>query len=852
MELLEREGPLADLVTAHRAAARGHGSVVLVTGEAGIGKTSLVSHFLAGLPAGARVLFGICDDLAIPRPLGPFRDITGDANGRIAHSAATQPGPTVAATLLEELGRDPVPTVLAVEDVQWADEATIDVLTVVARRVDRLPTMLVLTARGTELSEAGVLRPLLGALPPSSTRRLQLGPLSLDAVATLAGEGAAELYALTDGNPFFVTQLLAASPGALPPSVSHAVLALAARLEPDAQRLVELASVVPTRADARLLDAIMPGWALAAEEPERRGLMVVEPMAVRYRHELARVAIRSSIPVARRRRLHGEVLAALLELGADPANVVHHAEAAGAVDVVADHALVAARRATVAGANREAYAHFRRAAEFAERLPATQRADLYEELGQAAYTANHPDAAIQAIDRAIGMRRTLGDDRAVGRCLRLKSRIHWYAGDGAAARIAARDAVSVLEPLGPSAELGRAYGTLSQLAMLAGDLAETVRWGDPAVALAERFEDERARAHALINIGVARVSVDPDDSAPLLEGYRVADLVGDRHEATRALLGLSGTLFEWVRPAEAWETGERAIAYAERHQVDALLTYLRSMRARMLARRDEWSAAERVASLEAEREGTVAQLLAKLVLVQLAIRRGDSDAGARLAALASQADRTAELQHVEPVLELELEHALLIDAPMPLDRIASALALATPGVDGWDVGRLLGWAAVAVVPTSIEARMPAPHAAMARGDWRDAADAFGTAGWRYDRALLLSLLDDNAALCEALEIARDLGATPLAGRVVRRMRALGLRVPRGRRPSTRQNPLHLTDRQLEVLRLLADGLTNTEIAERLVVSPRTVEHHVAAVLTKLDAGTRREAVRRALTAGIVG
>ena len=118
-------------------------------------------------------------------------------------------------------------------------------------------------------------------------------------------------------------------------------------------------------------------------------------------------------------------------------------------------------------------------------------------------------------------------------------------------------------------------------------------------------------------------------------------------------------------------------------------------------------------------------------------------------------------------------------------------------------------------------------------------------GWDYDRALMLSLLDDEEALAEAIGIARALGAEPLARRVAERMRDLGAAVPRGPRASTRANPAGLTARQLEVLSLLAGGLSNAEIADRLVVSPRTAEHHVAAVLAKLGAPTRWEAVRRA-------
>jgi DNA-binding CsgD family transcriptional regulator len=851
VELLEREAPLAALSDGYAAAGRGSGSVALVTGEAGIGKTSLVTEFVRRLGAGAHALIGMCDDLAIPSPLGPFRHLAGAAAGRIVAAATEQPASTVATAVLEELARDPVPCVLVVEDVQWADDASIDVLTVVARRIEHLPAMLVITHRGATLPGGGSLRSLLGALPSDATTHLPLEPLSPEAVASMGGHWPG-LYDLTDGNPFFVSQLLTASAGDMPPSVSNAVLALSARLDSDGQRLIELVSVVPTRAEASLLDVAMPEWSAAAEEPERRGLVQVGADGVRFRHELSRVAIRSSIPVARRRRIHADVLSSLIAIGAEPAEIVHHAEAAGDLEAVAQHALVAARRAAVAGATREAYAHFRRAADFADRLVSNERADLFEQLAMAAYTANHQDAGLDAITRAIDLRRSLGDAAGVGRCLRIRSRIQWYAGDGGRAREAARASLDVLHPLGPSVELGWTLSSLSQLAMLSGQLDDTLRWGQQAVDIAARFDDERLRAHALVNIGAARTEVDVDDAADLHEAFRVADAVRDRHEAVRALLNLSGNLFEWVRPAEAWEIGERAIDYAERHQVDALLAYLRAMRARMLVRFGTWQPAREIALREAEREESVAQLLAKLVLAEIAVRRGDSDAETKLADIADQADRTAELQHIEPVLELEIERALLADEPMPQDRVRNALPLAEASRTGWEPGRLRGWSSVAGVDIAFDGRIPRPHAAMAASDWREAADAFGEVGWTYDRALFLSMLDEEPSLIEALTIARELGAAPLEARVSRRMRGLGLRVPRGPRSSTRSNPLGLTDRQLEVLRLLAQGRTNAEIADRLVVSPRTAEHHVAAVLAKLGVASRREAERRAVEHGLDG
>jgi DNA-binding CsgD family transcriptional regulator len=455
------------------------------------------------------------------------------------------------------------------------------------------------------------------------------------------------------------------------------------------------------------------------------------------------------------------------------------------------------------------------------------------------------DEARAAVDTAAAAHRAAGATTAVGRCALSRSRLHWFAGDGEAAWREAQAAVGILEPLGATAELARACSAVSQLAMLADRPEETLHWGRRAAELAQRAGDDAARAHALINIGTVESGRDPDDTAALDAAHRLADACGDRHEAVRALANGAWSQLLWLRPAEARRRAEQAAGYARAHEVDTLGDYVEVTLAWLRLREGDWAAAA-VAEAPAEQDATVTQLLARTVLAERAVRRGDADAVSRLDQLARQADRTGELQRIEPVLELEVERALTGGSPLPLARIERATALAAQGGHTrWGGGRLAAWAAVAGVRTAFRGPTAPAYEAMTDGNWAAAADAFGAVGWTYDRALLLSLLDDAASLAEALEVARSLGAAPLERRVRRRMRALGMAVRHGRRESTRANPAGLTERQLEVVRLLAEGLTNGEIAERLVVSPRTAEHHVAAVLTKLGAVSRRDAARRA-------
>ena len=331
---------------------------MLVSGEAGIGKTSLVRAFAREAAGRARVLAGACNDLVTPRTLGPFRDMARGAAPALA--GVMEPGAgrdAVFGAVHQELaGR---PTVMLVEDVHWADDATLDVLRYLAWRIPELPSVLVLTYREDELGGQHPLRRVLAALPHQEVRRLHLRPLSAGAVEELAGghgADAAAVLAATAGNPFFVTEVLA-NPGVeLPATVRDAVLARLEGLSEPTRQALELLATVPGQVERCLAEELLGGQVTALDEAERRGMLEADPSAVWFRHELARRAIERQLSSTARVGCNRRVLAALAgHPDVELSRLSHHAHRAGDPEAVLHHGLAAAREAAGAGAFSEAW-----------------------------------------------------------------------------------------------------------------------------------------------------------------------------------------------------------------------------------------------------------------------------------------------------------------------------------------------------------------------------------------------------------------------------------------------------------------------------------------------------------------
>jgi len=861
MELLEREQFLVELEAILNDVSSGKGRFVLVSGEAGIGKTWLVERFTEAHKKGARVLWGACDALFTPRPLGPLYDIARQTQGNLlALLEEEAPRASIFSAALNEMENGHAPSITVIEDVHWADEATLDLLKFLGRRIHRINSMLLVTYRDDEVGADHPLRLVLGDLSHRSVVRLRLPPLSEAAVEQLAANASRhieDLYAVTGGNPFFVTEALASKESGVPVTVRDAVLSRAGRLSPAARAALELVSVVPARTEMWLLDDTISPNGYALEECVSAGMLRSDSEAIAFRHELARLAIEDSLTAPRRQSLHHLVLKALLNRGSEALlpRIVHHAAQAGDSAAVLKHAPIAARQAAALNAHRESASHYQTALRYADRLAAEERAALLESRSYECYLTNQSEEALRVRREALEIWKRLGDKRRQGDNLRWMSRLTWFLGRKTEAESHSIEAVAILEDLPPSPELAMAYSNRAQLHMLADEDQEAVRWGSRAIALAEELGTTETLVHALNNVGSAELLAhDEQGRIKLEESLRLALANGFQEHAARALTNLASVAVRDRNYRLASRYLSDGIAYTTEHDLDSWTLYMTAWRARAHFEQGEWDSASDDAGfvLSHYRVSPITKIPALAVLGHVRVRRGDPDAARLLAEARELAMQTKELQRIAPVASARAEIAWLKgDFEQMRDEASFVLNMAKGHDDPWLQGEFAFWVWRVGDAIETQEKIAAPYALQMSRDWRAAAEAWKETGCPYEEAMALADGDESAQLA-ALEIFERLGAGPAAERLRQTLRATGVRgIPRGPRPSTKENPVGLTNRQMEVLALMTDGFANAEIAHQLFISPKTVDHHVSAILAKLDVHTRAEAVSVALQSGLI-
>ena len=437
--------------------------------------------------------------------------------------------------------------------------------------------------------------------------------------------------------------------------------------------------------------------------------------------------------------------------------------------------------------------------------------------------------------------------------MRWLSRLCWWSGDRAGAEAAGDEAITVLDGVPPGRELAMALSNRSQLAMLAQQDEQATVWAERAIELAERLGDVETLVHATTNLGSVLVRDEPERGRALLEdAAERAMAAGFDEHACRALTNAAWSARDTGDLAYARATTRRGLAYAEAHEQSTFAQYIGALDALVDLSSGDWDTAVAKAAALPEDGNQMTRVPALEVLGLVALRRGEPSARALLDRAWSLAVASGELQRIRPIACARAEAAWLAGDEEGVDEAtAEAYDLALRCGHAWDLGELAVWRARAGRLAEPPRVSGTPHALELAGEHRAASRLWHERGFPYAEALALADAGDEQSPLAALALLDRLGASATAAVVRRRLRAAGVaHVPRGPRPATRRHPAGLTSRQAEILDLVADGLTNAQIAERLVLSGKTVEHHVAAVLSRLGVATRGEAVAEARRLGL--
>jgi len=846
VRIFERTEQLACL-DALLTTSRASGCVALIGGEAGAGKSALVEAFCEQHADTTTILVGRCDDLLSPRPLGPLSDIGRSIGGRLRDSIEAGDQRAAFDAFLDVLESACSPTIVVLEDLQWADDATLDLLQLTARRLDLAQAMLIATYRD-DLAPEHPLRGVLAALKGPNVRRVSLPPLSLDAVRSMTDGHAIDpvkLHQATAGNPFYVVEVLATEPWTIPSTVRDAVLARVAQLSGGGRDALAAAAILGSSASPEAIMTVAECGPHALDECIATGLLEDHGTTLTFRHDISRATVEDSLTPWRRRVLHGRALVAL-GLDADVVALANHAIAAGDSAAVLRWAPLAAERSQALGANRAVAALYGRAVEHATDAPEEEQIALLEAHSRACARVADHQTAFSSGERVLAYRQRLGEPHSLGEWLYWMSRISGcVAVDKTRSTAYLRESLEVLEPLGDTPELAKALVEVTCQAGIWGDVALAMDAGTRGLKLAEQFGDESLICRFLCFMGCAQISSGhPEGYEYYASALERAEASGDPLGKLRVHNNVGSVLDQEWRPIEALGHLRLALDLATAHELSISPTWVREeiAHAQLIAGRYDDALATVALILDDRDTDELTRSLATSYGGRIATRRGHQNCRDLLDEAARIVEPSPEMQQIHPVLISRAEaHWYAGDLDAAGADVAKLIPIHEGRYEPWRRGELRLWGhRIGVECPGVGDVMTAFDLHVA-GRFREAAAEFEARGCPFEAADALGDSDDEHDLRRSLEILHEIGATARAAQVTKCLRSLGVRaIPRGPRASTRAHGSGLTAREAEVAGLLAQGFSNAQIADKLVLSAKTVDHHVSAVLTKLGVASRRD------------
>lgn len=863
MELIEREGFLSALHNIFNATRDGEGHTVFVCGEAGIGKTSLVKKFSKEINRRHKVLLGTCDALFAPRPLAPVYDILlGLRNEKPAGYNGVADRAEFFTDVFLELKKQDQSFLIVFEDIHWADEATLDFIKFLARRITQLPCLFILTYRDNEIHPKHPLRNVLGQLIPGSFTKMELPLLSRQAVEKLAdarGISGKDIYSISGGNPFYVCELLASYNEEIPDSIRDSILSAYNNCDEKSKTIWNILSVIPTAFEVDYLKKIIPDYEKEAALWLHYKILVVENNCIAFKHELFRKTIESILSPFEKIEIHRNILREFLpgfEANNEIERIVHHAKNANEYELVVRYAPIAARKAANLGAHIEAAKLYFTAIEYYQQKDKDVLVQLYEAYAYECYLTNQVKEAIIYTARSYDIWKEKGETEKIGNSLRFLSRLWWFDGNRKNAERYAELSIAAFDKGNSSKAHAMALSNMSQLYMLADKIAASVSWGEKAIAMAKEINDVEILAHALNNVGTVLSNNESSRQkglAMLQESLDISLNNEFQEHVARAYTnqGSLGVKFKLYEFSEKALTG--GIQYCEERDLNSWTTYMLSWKSRLYLETGKWTEAYSIAEkLLAKETYPPVRISVLVVKALIQMRKGEGNPVEVLQEAYKLAIGALEVQRLIPVLTACLEWEWLTGSSFVEQKDFDSLVnMIRESDNSSDNNSFIFWLLKTRDIAINDMELSECYKANNSKEAKKSAMIWEKLGCPYEQAIMLFETDEEGKR-EALSIMLELGAEATAEKLKQQMRDAGIKsIPRGMRKSTQSNPANLTQREIDIVTLLKDGLQNKEIADKLYISPKTVDHHISSILFKLDVNSRSKAAQEASRLGII-
>lgn len=865
MKLIEREQDFRLLEDIYKQVKAGEGHAVFINGESGIGKTSLLKEFRRRIDSDKNIFIGTCDALFTPRPLAPLYDIAWQMMGTewTGLSDVSKRG-ELFTKFFQVLSCRTETTVIIFEDIHWADEASFDFIKFFARRIDTVKCLFIITHRNDECPSIHLLRNVMGQLAPDTFTRLPLKPLSKRAVEKLAterGYNGEDVYSISGGNPFYVNEILAWYSMGVPVNIKDSILSIFNSIDEHLKELWAMLSIVPTGLETKYLRQLDESSIQTFENCFSSGILVLKDEAVGFKHELYRRTIEETLSPLKRLEFNKKILTFFLsqfEENGEIERIVHHAKNANEYDLVVKYAPIAAKQAASVGSHLEAAKLYLSAMEYYQGNDKEVLVHLYEAYANECYITNQTGEAIIYIERAYRIWSEKGEVLQLANSLRFLSRLWWFEGNRKKAEHYAKESISVLEGEAASVQKAMAFSNMSQLKMLEDDYDACILWGEKAIEMAKALDDEEIVSHALNNIGAVQMNNKEtrEHGRALLNQSLAIALKNDFQElVARAFTNFGSSEAKCKAYPAALKHLEEGILFCENRDLNSWKAYMSSWLARVYLDTGEWDKAMAIAELllDYENQPSIIRISALVIVALIKLRKGEDDVVlSYLTEAKIKAFKTMEMQRILPVVNALLEYEWLSGkAFIESDELKIAGEIIKAAKKEFEINEFSFW-----LFKARNVRLPEVDVLELYQFQHKDAISKATAAWQqlgvpYEEALIL-FEGTSTDKKLALEKMQKLGAVAVVNKMKQQMRNEGIKnIPRGIRKSTQSNPAQLTDREMGILQLLHEGMQNKEIADKLFISPKTVDHHISSILFKLDVNSRSKAAKEAVKLGII-